>query len=114
MKSYDEMIELAQEINSLELKNLDNRLELAEDEKKYQLLCASLREEILNEVDSNGKAKYSNDLKRNNAFIERKEEDDSIIELESDIEYKKKAIKILEIELSYLKNILNINLAYVK
>jgi len=106
---YDILVEFIDQIKHLEYRILETSEKVAFAERELDNAILKMKDEIANEVDGNGKPLYSNDMKRQAALLEKKEDDGMITQLEDDIQEFKHDIAADNIELKYQKNLFEIH-----
>jgi hypothetical protein len=108
MKGWDFMdiksrlLELPTVVKNVRLEMIASQESLAERNKALKKLELEQMNDIANAVDGNGKALFSNDVKRQAELQSRKESNQVFRELEKEIETLTYQNKVKEIELSSL------------
>ena len=106
---YDILVEFIDQIKHLEYRILETSEKVAFAERELDNAILKMKDEIANEVDGSGKPLYSNDMKRQAALLEKKEDDAMVTQLEDDIMDFKHDIAADGIELKYQKNLFEIH-----
>ena len=103
----DQIYSLINNIKDIELTLLEEADNNNIQKINFENKLLKIKDDIANAVDANGKSLYSNDIKRNAAFIELKINDTDLIETENEIRSLDFFIAKKKIELQYLKNLLS-------